>query len=260
MAALQLEDPDAALGHLRAAVRLGQRAGSAELTADARSGLAFALHVRGHGRRALREVEAALADLTGVARARAQAQRGAILSESGRVDEALPDFAAALTVLRRAGDHVWVQRVLYNRAVAYGYRQEFTAAQNDLRVGPGRPCRLGCWPARRPCPEAGTRGPALSSRRPSGTGATGLRYNEPRPGTPRRSSAGRRVTSAARPARPAPRCGCSTSTGPGSAPPTCGRTRPGTGPTWPRSGCGWRSPAAGPPPCWSGPSRAGPAT
>jgi tetratricopeptide (TPR) repeat protein len=133
MAALQLEDPDAALGHLRAAVRLSRRAGSAELIADARSGLAFALHVRGHGRRALREVEVALADLHGLARARAQAQRGAILSESGRVDEALPDFAAALPVLRRGGDHVWVERVLANRAVAYGYRQEFTAAENDLR-------------------------------------------------------------------------------------------------------------------------------
>jgi tetratricopeptide (TPR) repeat protein len=133
MAALQLEDPDAALRHLRAAVRLGQRAGSAEVTADARTGLAFALHVRGRGRRALREIEAALADLTGVARARAQAQRGAILSQSGRLDEALPDFQAALTVLRRAGDDVWVQRVLYNRAVMYGYRQEFTAAENDLR-------------------------------------------------------------------------------------------------------------------------------
>ena len=27
---------------------------------------------------------------------------------------------------------VWVQRVLYSRAVLYGYRQEFTAAENDL--------------------------------------------------------------------------------------------------------------------------------
>ncbi len=133
MAALRLEDSDAALRHLRQAVRLGQRAGSAELAADARTGLAFALHVRGHGRRALREIEAALADLTGVARARAQAQRGAILSELGRLDEALPDFQAALTVLRRARDHVWVQRVLSNRAVLYGYRQELTAAENDLR-------------------------------------------------------------------------------------------------------------------------------
>ena len=58
--------------------------------------LAFALNVRGHGRRALREIDAALSGLTGVARARAQAQRGAILTHLGRLDEALPDYQAAL--------------------------------------------------------------------------------------------------------------------------------------------------------------------
>jgi tetratricopeptide (TPR) repeat protein len=133
MAALRLEDLDAALRHLREAVRLGQRAGSAELVADARTGLAFALNVRGQSRQALRQMEVALADLTGLARARAQAQRGAILSMLGRLDEALPDYRAALATQRRAGDHVWVERLLANRAVIYGYRQEFTAAENDLR-------------------------------------------------------------------------------------------------------------------------------
>jgi tetratricopeptide (TPR) repeat protein len=132
VAALQLEDPDAALRHLRAAMRLGRQAGSAELAAEARMSLAFTLNVRGHARRALGEIDAALSGLTGVARARAQAQRAAILNQLGRLDEALPDYQAALTVLRRADDHVWVQRVLYSRAVLYGYRQEFTAAENDL--------------------------------------------------------------------------------------------------------------------------------
>ena len=133
MAALRLEDPDAALPHLRAAVRLGQRSGSAEVAADARAGLAKALNIRGLSRQALHEIEAALADLTGVARARAQAQRGAILSLQGRIDEALPDYHAALAAMRRAGDYVWVEKLLANRAVIYGYRQEFTAAENDLR-------------------------------------------------------------------------------------------------------------------------------
>ena len=132
MAALHLEDPDAALRHLRAAVRLGHRAGSAELAAEAQTRLAFALNVRGHGRQALHEIEAAMSVLTGVARARAQAQRAAILNQLGRLEEALPDYQAALSVLRRANDYVWVPRVLYNRALLYGYRQEFTAAENDL--------------------------------------------------------------------------------------------------------------------------------
>jgi tetratricopeptide (TPR) repeat protein len=132
-AALRCKDPDAAVRHLRAAVRLGQRAGSAEITADARAGLGLALNHRGQSRAALGQVELALADLTGAARARAQAQRGAILSLLGRIDEALPDYNAALAALRRHGDPVWVEKLLLNRAVIYGYRQEFTAADHDLR-------------------------------------------------------------------------------------------------------------------------------
>ena len=130
--ALQLEDPDTALRHLRAAVRLGGRAGSAELAAEARMSLAFVLNVLGRGRQALREVETALSCLTGAAHARGLGQRGVILSQLGRLDEALPDYRAALSVLRRIDDHVWVQRVLYNRAVTHGYRQEFSAAEADL--------------------------------------------------------------------------------------------------------------------------------
>src|SRR5260370_16803564 len=71
--------------------------------------------------------------MPGMSRALAQAQRAAILIQLGRLDEALPDCEAALTALRHASDHVWLQRVLYNRAVLYGYRQEFAAAEADLR-------------------------------------------------------------------------------------------------------------------------------
>jgi tetratricopeptide (TPR) repeat protein len=133
MTALQLESPDIALRHLRTAVRLGHQAGSAELAAEAQMGLAFALNVRGRGAQALRHIEVALSSLSGVAAARAQAQRGAILLLLGRLDKALADLQAALPVLRRAKDDLWVQRVLYNRAVLYGYQQEFTAAEADLR-------------------------------------------------------------------------------------------------------------------------------
>ena len=129
VAALQLEDPEAALRHLRAAIRAGRRAGAADLVAEAQLRLAFVLVVCGHGRRALREVESALAGTgDGVARARAQAQRAVILNQLGRLDEALPDYHAALSVLRRADDHVWVQRVLSNRAVRPGLARRGTAA------------------------------------------------------------------------------------------------------------------------------------
>ena len=132
LAAFHLEDIDAAVRHLRRAVALGLRAGSPQLAGEARMTLAFALNWRGRPSDALREIDAALDDLHGVARARAIAQRGAILHQVGRLDEAVADYRAALPVLRRADDLVWVQRVLSNRGHVRSIRREFAAAEADL--------------------------------------------------------------------------------------------------------------------------------
>jgi CHAT domain-containing protein len=133
LAALHIDSADAAMRHLRTAITLGRRAGSPGLAAEARMTLAYVLNGRGRSRQALREINAAVLDLDGIERARAEAQRGAILEFHGRAEEALASFRRALPTLRRAGDYVWVQRVLSNRAVLYGYRNEFTAAMRDLR-------------------------------------------------------------------------------------------------------------------------------
>jgi tetratricopeptide (TPR) repeat protein len=101
--------------------------------------LAYVLNLTGRSRQAVREIDAALLDLDGVERARAEAQRGAILQLLGRLDEALAAHHSALPELRRADDHLWVWRVLLNRAVVYGYRGEFGAAVRDLREA-GRLC------------------------------------------------------------------------------------------------------------------------
>jgi tetratricopeptide (TPR) repeat protein len=132
LAALHLQDPDAAMRQLRSAAALGQRAGSADLTAEARMRLAFVLNVRGRPGRAIREIDAVLRDLDGAPRARAQAQRAAIMHQLGRLDEALAGYRTALPALRQAGDDVWVKRVLSNRGVLHGQRHEFAAAQADL--------------------------------------------------------------------------------------------------------------------------------
>jgi tetratricopeptide (TPR) repeat protein len=132
LAALHLQDPDAAIRHLRSAADLGTRAGSRPLAADARMRLAFALNVRGRPRQAVREIDAVLDDIDGPGRARALAQRGAIMHQLGRWDEALASYRIALPVLRQAADDVWVKRVLSNRGVLYGQRHEFGAAEADL--------------------------------------------------------------------------------------------------------------------------------
>jgi tetratricopeptide (TPR) repeat protein len=139
LAALHTDDAATAMRHLRAAIALGRRARSPALTAEARMTLAYVLNGRGRSRQALREVDAALLDLDGVERARAEAQRGAILQLHGRLEEALASYRRALPELRRAHDLVWVQRVLANRGVVYGYRSEFGAAVRDLREA-GRLC------------------------------------------------------------------------------------------------------------------------
>ena len=133
LAALHTNDAATAIRHLRAAITLGRRARSPALTAEARMTLAYVLNGTGRSRQALREIEAALIDLDGVERARAEVQRGAILQLHGRHDEALASYRSALPELRRADDHLWVQRALLNRGVIYGYRGEFGAAVRELR-------------------------------------------------------------------------------------------------------------------------------
>ncbi len=142
VAALHLRDLNAAIRHLRAAVALGERVRSLDLAVDARIRLAGTLNVCGRARQALREIDdVLLLDLDGLRRARAAAQRGAILSQLGRHDEALGSYQSAVPGLRRARDYLWLQRVLSNRGVLHGYRHEFVAAEADLRETE-RLCRM----------------------------------------------------------------------------------------------------------------------
>jgi tetratricopeptide (TPR) repeat protein len=143
LASLHLDDLDTAMRHLRKAMAWARVAQSTQLAAEARMTLAFALNWRGRPRQALREIDAALLDLGGVERARAQAQRGAILHQLGRIDEALVSYRIAIPTLRRAGDDVWLQRVLSNRGVLRGHRQEFAAAETDLHEAEQLCERLG---------------------------------------------------------------------------------------------------------------------
>ncbi|HEU0090270.1 MAG TPA: CHAT domain-containing tetratricopeptide repeat protein [Pseudonocardiaceae bacterium] len=126
-------DLDEAIPHLRRSVALGRRARAPVLVAEARMSLAFALGRRGRLRRALREIEAALADLDGVARARALVQRAVIHHQLGQADEALAGYRRALPALRQAGDLEWVQRVLANRAIEHAFRHAYPAAEADLQ-------------------------------------------------------------------------------------------------------------------------------
>lgn len=139
VAAMQQSRLDDALVHLRAAVRAGRRAADAGLTGEARMSLASALMLRGRPRQSAQEIGRALAELDGVAAARALTQRAAISQELGRLDDAFDDLRRALPVLRRAGDVQWATRALSNRGLLHTARREFAAAESDL-VAAGRLC------------------------------------------------------------------------------------------------------------------------
>lgn len=132
LAALHSADLDTAAAYLESAVRTAQRVRSRQMVGEARMSLAFVRARRGEVARAVRCVEQALRDLEGTARARALAQRGAILQQLGRVEEALVDYRLALPELQAAQDWAWVQRVHGNRGQVYAYRSQFAAAAAEL--------------------------------------------------------------------------------------------------------------------------------
>ena len=132
LAALYLGRIDAAVGHLEAAVAAAEEAGAEQLAAEARMTLAFAFGRRGDAPRALRTIDQAIAGSSGVAHARALAQRAPILQDFERFDDAEADYRLALPTLRKAGDWTWIIRVYSNRAQLRISRGQFAAAEMDL--------------------------------------------------------------------------------------------------------------------------------
>jgi tetratricopeptide (TPR) repeat protein len=148
-ALLHKGDLAGAVRHLSRAAAWGTRAGSPQLTAEARHKLAFAVLQRGRPQAALREIDAALPALRGAPAARARAQRAIVLHVMGRLDESLAEYDAALRVLRREADRLGVQRMLINRALVHCDRHAFAAAERDLTEAErlarelGRPLTIG---------------------------------------------------------------------------------------------------------------------
>ncbi len=143
LAAIEFGEIDAAVGHLRTAVRLAERAELATCAAEARMSLSRALSLEGRTDRALAEADRAVAVLRGPAGARAQMQRALLLQKAGRTDPALDGYRRALTALRRHGDRLWEARLLCNRGVLQVYRGVLGAAETDLRRAEALHSELG---------------------------------------------------------------------------------------------------------------------
>jgi tetratricopeptide (TPR) repeat protein len=143
LAAREANDLAASATHLRSAIRMAERAGFPSRAAEARMSLAGTLQMMGRGADALREADRAAPDLHGVDRARLLVQRGTVLMELGRLDEALVDYERALPVLRRGGDGLWEARLLVNRGLVWWHRGSMTAAEADIATAERLYAELG---------------------------------------------------------------------------------------------------------------------
>ena len=132
LGARELGDLDSALTALQAAVRVATAAGLPAAAAQARMSRAFVLLSQGKTRAAMRDAEASVAAMRGLDRARALAQQALILQRSGRLEDALTVYAAALPALLRHRDRLWEARLRNNRAILYAYRGHLRRAKADI--------------------------------------------------------------------------------------------------------------------------------
>ncbi len=122
---------------LRSGIRIGERNGDRRGVGLLRRHLALTLAMDGQMRAARREIEAAMALLSGLDRARSEVQRVAIHRAAHSADpekhrQVCADAARALRVLRAEGDEIWETRLLYNRGVLHLDRGELDEAAADL--------------------------------------------------------------------------------------------------------------------------------
>ena len=130
-------DTDAAVRHLRVALRLvqrGQRTGTDPTRGpDVRATLGATLAVAGRTREGLRHLDAAAADSDGLLLARVLMRRAFVLGRLGRHDETLDDLRRAVAVFRDEGDELWEARALTTRARTHLERGALTRAAQDFR-------------------------------------------------------------------------------------------------------------------------------
>jgi hypothetical protein len=137
-AQLRLGDAQASVSTIRLGLRLARRQGDPQAAALLRRLLAAALALSGRTRAAQREMDAAIAELSGLERARSQVHRLAMYRRSGAADPGaerslLRDASAGLRTLRRARDDVWEARLLTNRGIFYFDRGILDRAEADFR-------------------------------------------------------------------------------------------------------------------------------
>src|SRR6516162_8151152 len=117
IATREMGDGAQAVRYLRAALAAAASCGD-ERRADVEASLGITLAFAGRSKEALRHLDAALSQATGVTAARVRLRRGVLLGILGRTSEEIAEHRRAARTLRAAGDSVWEARALNNLGLA----------------------------------------------------------------------------------------------------------------------------------------------
>ena len=126
--------PDEAIAELRLAARLARASGVRERVVDVQATLGATLVMAGRTSAGLATLDAALDGSTGRLAGRVLMRRGFQLSTLGRRAEALADLNRAITLLRKAGDHLWEARARTSRFGVYSAVGQAAHADRDLAI------------------------------------------------------------------------------------------------------------------------------
>ena len=131
IATREMGDVAQAVRYLRAALAAAASCGD-ERKADVQASLGITLACAGRSKEALRQLDAALSQASGVTAARVRLRRGNLLGILGRTDEAIEEHRRAARTLRAAGDSLWEARALNNLGLEFIDRGDAPRAEDAL--------------------------------------------------------------------------------------------------------------------------------
>jgi len=131
IATREMGDVTQAVRYLRAALAAAASCGD-ERRADVEASLGITLAYAGRNKEALRHLDAALSQASGVTAARVRLRRGLLLGILGRTSEEVAEHRRAARTLRAAGDSVWEARALNNLGLALIHRGDAPRAEDAL--------------------------------------------------------------------------------------------------------------------------------
>jgi tetratricopeptide (TPR) repeat protein len=136
VATREMGDVTRAVRYLRAALGAAASIGG-EREADVRASLGITLACAGRSGEALRHLDAALSQASGVTAARVRLRRGNLLQMVGHTSEAIEEHRRAARTLRAAGDTIWEARALNNLGNALIDRGDARRAEEALTRAEG---------------------------------------------------------------------------------------------------------------------------